>query len=234
MARIPRVVVPGIPHHIVQRGNRRQRVFFCEEDFRFFIRLLKKYSQEFGLTIWAYCLMLNHFHLLAIPLEASSLSEIMAVVNQKYALAVNLREDWRGSLWQGRFYSCPLDHPHSIATARYIERNPVRAGIVERPDDYPWSSARAHFDGASDSLVGPSPITEEIWDWKSFISIEDDEETLKLIRKNTKTGRPVGAEAFVDEMEKLTNRILKLKKPGPKPKNCSRAEAEACGSEFGD
>ena len=219
MPRIPRVVIPGIPHHVIQRGNRRQQVFFCDEDRLYYLRLLKKYGDLLGLTIWIYCLMTNHLHLVVIPKTEQCLSEVMAIVNRKYALRINLREDWSGCLWQSRFYSCPLDHPHTIASARYIERNPVRAKIVERPEDFRWSSAKAHADKTRDFLVGPCPLTEEISDWKSFINQEDPPEMIKQIRKNLITGRPLGDDAFIEKLEKITGRIFKREKPGPKPKS---------------
>jgi putative transposase len=128
--RIARVVIPGIPHHVVQRGNRRQKVFFNDEDRVYYLRLLKKYGDKAGLSFWAYCLMPNHVHMIAVPKTSDSLAEAMAAANWRYALAVNFREDWRGCLWQGRFYSCPLDQPHLIAAARYIERNPVRSAML--------------------------------------------------------------------------------------------------------
>lgn len=214
MPRINRIVIPGIPHHVVQRGNRRQRVFFCDEDRVYYLGLLKKYGAMHGLLFWVYCLMKNHLHLIAVPREESSLSEVMARVNWKYALRINLREDWKGHLWQDRFYSCPLDHPHLIASARYIERNPVRAKIVGRAEDYPWSSARAHVEKAADPLIEESPLVEEIGDWKSFVNEEESEESLKCLRKHLATGRPLGDDAFIERLERMTGRVLKIQKAG--------------------
>lgn len=216
MPRIPRVVIPGIPHHVVQRGNRRQRVFFGDEDRIYYLGLLKKYCHLSGLVIWVYCLMRNHLHLIIVPKTESCLSEVMAIVNRKYALRINLREDWSGCLWQSRFYSCPLDTPHTIASARYIEQNPVRAKIVAHPEDYPWSSARAHVEHSFDPLIEPSPLIEEITDWKAFIHAEGPPETVKRIRRNSVTGRPLGDDAFIDKLEKLTGRKLRKEKTGPK------------------
>jgi putative transposase len=140
----------------------------------------------------------------------------MAKANWKFALAINLRQDWRGCLWQGRFYSCPLDYPHLLVAARYIERNPVRAGMTERPGDYPWSSARAHIQKTTDALIVESPLAEEIEDWESFISQNDSEETIKRLRRHLVTGRPLGDEKFVERLEKITGRSLKKQKTGPK------------------
>ncbi len=218
MSRIPRIVIPGIPHHIVQRGNRRQQVFFCDEDRIYYLRLSKKYSVLLGLAIWVYCLMSNHLHLIGVPKTEKCLSEVMAIVNRKYAQRINLREDWSGCLWQNRFYSCPLDHPHTIASARYIERNPVRAKIVEHPEDYLWSSARAHVGDAIDPLIAPSPLTEEIQDWRAFINEDDSPDVIKRLRKNIVTGRPLGDDAFIEGLEKMTGRVLRKERVGRKPK----------------
>ncbi len=233
MSRIPRVIIPGVPHHIIQRGNRRQQVFFSDEDRLYYLRLLKKYAGLFGLAIWVYCLMTNHFHLIGVPKTEECLSKVMAIVNRKYALRVNLREDWTGCLWQSRFYSCPLDNPHTNASARYIERNPVRAGIVDGPEAYPWSSAKAHAENATDFLISPSPLTDEIPDWKSFINQEDDPEIVTRIRTNMVTGRPLGDDSFIDKLERLTGRALRKEKPGPKPQDAPADLLKVFG-EFGD
>ena len=235
MSRIARIVIPGIPHHIVQRGNRRQTVFFCDEDRIYYLGLLKKAGDKAGLAFWAYCLMRNHLHLIGVPKTENSLAVTMASANWKYSLTINFREDWRGCLWQGRFYSCPLDHPHLIASARYIERNPVRAKIVENPEDFPWSSARAHIGGTVDALIEASPLTEEIRDWRSFINQEESEETIKGIRRNLVTGRPLGDEAFIERLEKMTGRVLKKQKTGPKRRRDNSEDAPQLEkSEFSD
>jgi putative transposase len=235
VSRIARVVIPGIPHHIVQRGNRRQKVFFSDEDRIYFLGLLKKAGEKAGLVFWAYCLMGNHFHLIGVPMSENSLAITMATANWKYALTINFREDWKGCLWQGRYYSYPLDHPHLIASARYIERNPVRAKIVEHPEDFPWSSARAHIERTFDNLIETSPLTDEIKDWKSFINQNESEETIKRIRRHLHTGRPMGDEAFIRRLEAQTGRVLAKLKTGPKPR---KADSEMGGQsnirEFSD
>ena len=221
MSRIARVVIPGIPHHIVQRGNRRQTVFFNDQDRIYYLRLLKKYGLQAGLEYWAYCLMPNHVHLVAIPNSADSLAEVMAAVNRKYAVAVNLRQDWRGCLWQGRFYSCPLDRPHLLAAARYIERNPVRAGMVEYAGDFFWSSAKAHIEGKPDELIAESPLSAEVGDWAAFLCQDETDEEIKRIRKHLVTGRPLGDEEFIVRLERLTGRNLRKQKTEPKSRPAS-------------
>jgi putative transposase len=216
MPRIARVIVPGIPYHIVQRGNRRQRVFFGDEDYSFYLHLLKKHGDEAGVQFWAYCLMPNHVHLIAVPDKAESLGKAMSVADRKYAQATNLKHYWTGSLWQGRFYSCPLDHPHLLAAARYVERNPVRARLVSFPSEYTWSSAYAHIHNSYDPLISDSILKEEIEDWAAFVGQEESEETLNKLREYTSTGRPLGDAEFVERLENITGRRLEKQKAGRK------------------
>ncbi|MDD5072648.1 MAG: transposase [Candidatus Omnitrophica bacterium] len=215
MGRIARVVAPGYPHHIVQRGSRSQRVFFSNADRRFYLRLLKKCAAKTGVEFWAYCLMDNHVHLVAIPKNEESLALCFGETHRKYALAINTRNEWKGHLWQSRFNSYPLEGRYLYATMRYVERNPVRAGIVEKAEDYLWSSARAHVFKAGDALLSGSFLDSEITDWGSFLT-EDDENNKQLLRKHARTCRPMGSEAFLIELEDKTGRALRKRKPGPK------------------
>jgi putative transposase len=217
MSRLPRVVVPGYPHHIVQRGNRRQTVFFQDQDRRFYLHLLRKYGSDAGITFWAYCLMGNHVHLIAVPRNVDSFSKGLGKAHWKYTMSVNLREDWRGFLWQGRFFSCPLDEHHLITATKYILFNPVRAAIVKRPDEYHWSSARAHLKEADDPLISDGDLSAEIVNWRSFLSVPPLESDMESIREHTKTGRPLGGEAFVRKLEAITGRTLWPQRRGPKP-----------------
>jgi len=154
MARIARVVAPGIPHHITQRGNRRQDTVFCVEDFQAYLVLLREWCGHWKVEIWAYCRMPNHVHLIAVPTSEDALQRAIGEADRRYTRRVNFREGWRGHLWQGRFASCPLDEPHTLAAARYIEQNPVRAGLAATPWDYPWSSVAAHVAGMGDRRAG--------------------------------------------------------------------------------
>jgi putative transposase len=217
MSRLPRVVVPGYPHHIVQRGNRRQQVFFRDQDRRLYLRLLGKYGTAAGIAFWAYCLMDNHVHLIAVPKHVDSFSKGLGKAHWKYTMTINLREDWRGFLWQGRFFSCPLDQPQLLMATKYALFNPVRAGLVEKPEDYRWSSARAHLGEAGDTLISGGDLNAEIVNWRGFLSVSPSESDLKPIRDHTNTGRPLGTETFIHQLEMITGRVLRPQKRGPKP-----------------
>ena len=218
MARIARVVGPGIPHHITQRGNRRQQTFFGEEDFREYISLMGEWCKEYGTEVWAYCLMSNHVHLIVVPESEDGLRKGIGEAHRRYTRRVNFREGWRGHLWQGRFSSFPLEENYLLAAVRYVERNPVRAGVVERAWEYPWSSALAYVEGRDDSLVRVSPLLQMVGDWKTFLMDWDPEEEIKEIRRHERTGRPLGKDGFVIGLEKALDRALRYKKTGPKGK----------------
>ncbi|MFC2082520.1 transposase [Candidatus Bipolaricaulota bacterium] len=215
MARIARVVVPGIAHHVVQRGVRRMDVFFSAEDREEYIHQLHEQGERFGVRYLAWCLMTNHVHLIAIPESQSGLAQGIGEAHRRYTRYINFREGWRGYLFQGRFHSCPLDGSYLLAAIRYVLRNPVRAGIVIQPWDYEWSSARWLIGMSnSDPLAAASPALDDTTDWRAFLSmseIEGDE-----IRKRTRTGRPLGSDRFLERLELLTGRLLRPMKPGPK------------------
>jgi putative transposase len=218
MARMARVVIPNIPHHVTQRGNRSQKVFFSDKDKVFYLTLLKKYAKETGLSFWAYCLMDNHVHLIVVPEKEGSLAKGIGDTHKYYTRMVNFRENWRGYLWQGRFSSFPLDEKHLYAAIRYVERNPVRAGLVKRAEDYKFSSANAHVYKVKDALLSDNFLIKEIKDWGAFLADGDNEKDINRFRKHARIGRPLGQEEFVEKLEKITGRALKPKKPGRKKK----------------
>jgi len=219
MARMARIVIPNIPHHITQRGNRSQKVFFSDKDKVSYLNLLHKHAQDAGLSLWAYCLMDNHVHLIAVPEKEDSLAKGIGGTHKYYTRMINFRENWRGYLWQGRFSSFPLDERYLYAAIRYIERNPVRAGIVKRAQDYEFSSAKAHVYKTKDSLLSGNFIIEEIKDWKAFLAGQDQDQDIKLLKKHARVGRPLGKEGFIEKLEKITGRILRPRKPGRKKGN---------------
>jgi len=220
MARLARVVVPGCPHHVTQRGNRRQPTFFSDADYGAYVALMAECCAKHGLAMWAWCLMPNHVHLVAVPETAATLSRALAEAHRRYTRLVNFREGWRGYLWQGRFASCPMDGPYALAAARYVERNPVRAGLVRQAWDWPWSSAAAHVAGRGDALVkAGGPLVAEVNDWRQFLRGEADAAVVEALRRHGRTGRPLGSLEFVLETEAQLGRPLRRQRPGPRPKD---------------
>jgi putative transposase len=218
MARMARLVVPGIPHHITQRGNRRQETFFHEDDYHFYISNLAEWCRRCSVEIWAYCLMPNHVHLIAVPSSPDGLRRAIGETHKRYSARINGREGWRGHLWQGRFASYPLDEPYLLAATRYIEMNPVRARLVPSPEKYPWSSARAHLTGGDDLLVRGPPFLDIVGNWKNFLSGPISQEQQSSLKRHEKNGRPLGSSRFIHILEQTLDRNLQLKKPGPKPR----------------
>ncbi len=216
MARLARVVVPGMPHLITQRGNRRQTTFFCDEDYLAYRELMAHWCAEHQVQIWAYCLMPNHVHLIAVPKTADGLCRAIGEAHRRYTRRVNSREDWRGHLWQGRFASFVMDKPYLLAAARYVELNPVRAGLAASARGYRWSSARAHLKGKDDPLVRVSPLLAMASNWRQLLSGVVRDEELRQFRQHERTGRVLGDEKFQKRLEKKLGRILRRQKPGPK------------------
>jgi putative transposase len=161
MARLARLVIPGLPHHVTQRGNRRQPTFFNDGDYAAYLELMGEWCRENGVEIWSYCLMPNHAHLIAVPSSEDGLRWAIGEAHRRYTRRINFREKWRGYLWQGRFASFVMDEPHLLAAARYVELNPVRAQLVAYAGDWRWSSARAHLSGRDDGLVKVSPVGDD-------------------------------------------------------------------------
>jgi putative transposase len=203
-----------MPHHITQRGNRRQQTFFCDDDYAAYLELMGDWCGEQSVQIWAYCLMPNHIHLVAVPSSEEGLRRAVGEAHRRYTRRINFRQKWRGYLWQGRFASFVMDEPYLAAAARYVELNPLRAHLVESPADWPWSSARAHLAGRDDTLVKASPLLAIIADWNTFLQSAMPEQEVEAIRRHGRTGRPLGDEAFLDRLESTTGRVLKPQKAG--------------------
>ncbi len=211
MPRMARVVVAGIPHHITQRGNRREDVFFCDDDRQRYLQLLLEYSAKHELETLAYCLMTNHVHLVCVPEREESLSLVLKPLDMRYAQHVNWTHKISGRLWQGRFYSCVLDEDHLWAAIRYVERNPVRARIVRKAENYVWSSAATHCGLRSDPVLSPLPkgCPVEPLGWSAWLAEGDDEKMLTTLRLHTRTGRPAGGKRFMTELELRIGRKLR-------------------------
>ncbi|MFH1023299.1 MAG: transposase [Planctomycetota bacterium] len=216
MARLARVVIPGIPHHITQRGTRRQKVFFSEDDYRHYLIGLGEAADRFGVIVWAWCLMPNHMHGVVVPKTENSLALCFGRVHTQYTRRVNFRKGWRGFLWQGRFASSPLDEAHAWHAVRYVERNPVRAKLVKKAEEYPWSSAGFHAGlRKEDPLVKSMEWTAGMADdWRRHLRMTDDEGAMRRLREETMSGRPAGDSTFVGRMEKALGRVLTRGQPG--------------------
>ena len=215
------MVIPGMPHHVTQRGNRRQQTFFNDGDYAAYVDLMADWCREEGVEIWGYCLMPNHVHLIAVPRAEQSLRRAIGEAHRRYTRRINFREKWRGYLWQGRFASFVMDEPYLLAAARYVELNPARAGLAAAAD-WPWSSARAHLSARDDRLVKVAPLLAMVGDWKAFLNSAMPEEELRDLREHGRTGRPLGSPTFLDRLESIVGRVLRLNKGGrpsrlPKP-----------------
>lgn len=171
MPRTARTVVSDAPHHVIQRGNRRQRVFFGASDYRAYLAVAAEEFSAAGVEVWAYCLMPNHVHLIVRPSRPEGLARAVGRTHLRYTRRINAREGWTGFLWQGRFASFAMRETHLHRCVRYIGLNPVRAGLVTHAADWPWSSVRALLGGPADPLTTPGPLLERLG--QDLVSIFD-------------------------------------------------------------
>ena len=217
MARIARLVVPGLPHHVTQRGNRRGTTFFEDADYRLYLDLLSASAAKADVEVWAYCLMPNHVHVILTPADPDGLRRVFADLHRRYTARINARCHWTGHLWQGRFGSVVMDEAHLIAAARYVSLNPVRARLAASAEDWAWSSVRAHLAGQDDRVVKVGPLLDRIGDFGDFLGEPFDEAALFApLRRSETTGRPLGAAEWVADLERASGRILAPRKRGPK------------------
>ncbi len=218
MPRQARTVFGGVPHHITQRGNRREDVFFDDQDRAVYLTWLAEYCQEFEVEVLAYCLMSNHIHLVAVPANEDGLQRVLKPLHMRYAQRINRARGWTGHLWQGRFFSSPLDDDYLWAAVRYVERNPVRAGMVRRAQDYAWSSAAAHCGRATSPLLNLESIWQRSFsvmtDWSAWLAQGDEEEELRVVRRNIDKGLPCGSDEFVKALGRQIGRPLEFRPRG--------------------
>jgi putative transposase len=219
MARIARLVVPGIPHHVTQRGNRRERTFFGDDDYRLYRALLADAAARAGAEIWAYCLMPNHVHIILTPSDPDGLRRTLADLHRRYTAHINARNRWTGHLWQGRFGSVAMDEAHLFTAARYVSFNPVRARLTARAEDWPWSSVRAHLAGRDDGVVKVAPLLERIGDFAAFLDHPVMEDAYKALRRSETIGRPLGTAEWIESLERDHARSLAPRKRGRKPRD---------------
>jgi len=213
MPRVGRIVIPGCPHHITQRGNNRQDVFFVDDDRIRYLEILADQAQRFGLTVDGYCLMTNHIHLIATPRRRESLAKAVGRTHWLYTQQINRLHARSGHLWQNRFHSCALDDEHFWTAMIYVERNPVRAKLVRRAWRYRWSSAAAHCGGKDASglldLAAWSKLLPREGSWRQSVGKATDAEAVRRLRTWTHRGRPLGSDSFVSKLERAVGRRLR-------------------------
>jgi len=227
MARLARIVVPGLPHHVTQRGNRRMPVFFEDGDYELYRDLLAESAQKARVEIWCYCLMPNHVHVVVTPSDEDGLRRTFAETHRRYTGFINARLRVTGHLWQGRFGSVVMDEDHLYHAVRYVSLNPVRAGLVKRAQDWQWSSVGAHMAGRSDGLVAVEPVLQRYGDFNRYLGKPGDDagaytmlrRAYTMLRQSETTGRPLGGTDWLEALEKQTGRTLKAQKRGPKQSN---------------
>ena len=224
MPRYARVVFPDVPHHVTQRGNNKQQVFFSRGDGIRYLDLLRAHAIRQRVEIVAYCLMPNHIHLVLVPAIANSLHALLKPVHGQFAQRINRMRTQTGHLWQGRYFSSPLDSNYLINAVRYVELNPVRAKMVARAEDYMWSSAAAHCGLTKDPVVERTPQLQElagIEDWSEWLAEGLAADVLIEMRRNATQNLPCGSEEFVRRLEEVAGRQLRYRAAGgqrkPKP-----------------
>jgi len=223
MPRRSRVVIPDCPHHITQRGNNRRDVFFSNADRDTYLKLLQQHCSAFGVSVLGYCLMTNHVHIIATPQREISLANAFGRTHNDYSRWLNVSRGESGHLWQSRFYSCPLEQPHLWAALAYVERNPVRAGMVAAAAEWPWSSAAAHLNLPRAHQWLPMQAWQENWSpetWQIALAQGLDEASFRArLAEATRTGRPLGDDVFLEVCERTCGTPLRPQKRGPKAKS---------------
>ncbi len=217
MARLARVVIPGHPHHVTQRGNGRARTFFGEADYALYRDLLAEHCRAADVAVWAWCLMPNHVHLILVPSDADGLRRALAPLHRRYAGIIHARRKRTGHFWQGRFGAVAMDEAHLAAALAYVSLNPVRARLVKRAQDWRWSSTRAHLRGRDDGLTALAPIRERWPRFADLIAAAPPAELFDRLRAAQSIGRPLGDSRFLARAERATRRCLRPQKRGPKP-----------------
>ena len=218
MPRLARTVFAGVPHHITQRGNRREDVFYAEQDYQIYLEWLHHYSRQHHLEILAYCLMTNHIHLVAVPDNENSLQQVLKPLHMRYAQRINRMRKWKGHFWQGRYFSSPLDEHYMWVAIRYVELNPVRARMVKKAEHYRWSSAASHCGLVNDHVLSNrarwNRLSGQFDDWSDWLAEGDEQNELTLVRRNIEKGLPCGSDRFVANLEKMSGRLLLFRAQG--------------------
>ena len=227
MARLARIVIPQVAHHVTQRGNRRLPVFFSDDDRIAYLALLADAAKDSGTACLAWCLMDNHVHLILVPTAEDGLRAMLGEAHRRYTRRINFREGWRGHLFQARFASFPMDDAHLMAAVRYVELNPVAAGLVDRADAWRWSSARSHLAGkrvVGDPLTDVAALGDHVRNWRAMLrhGLEASElgaageGVAEAIEARLRTGRPLAAADWIAAQEMVLARPLAARRAGRK------------------
>lgn len=223
MARLPRFAVPGQPQHVIQRGNNRQEIFCSEQDYRFYLEKLKQSADKHGCVIHAHVLMTNHVHMLVTPESEHSIGKMMQMLGRYYVQYYNYCYQRTGTLWEGRYKATLIDSAQYLLTCmRYIELNPVRAGMIEHPSDYPWSSYRSNALGYENSLITPheeylklgSAPDERQSAYRQLFIARIQDKTLDEIRSATNKAWVLGNDRFKHRIQTQLDRRLEPKARG--------------------
>ena len=217
MARLPRFIIPGFPHHITQRGNGRAQTFFSDEDYALYRALLAEHCAAQGVAVWSWVLMPNHVHLILVPSHEDSLRAALSRVHRAYAGHVHARAQRTGHFWQGRFGCVAMDEAHLMAAIPYVALNPVRARLVKQAAQWTWSSVHAHLDpGLDDGLTDTAPVRDRVEDFAGLLRAGEDEALSMALRRAESIGRPLGDDAFMDWIEARLTRQARPAKRGPR------------------
>jgi putative transposase len=217
MTRYARIVVPGAPHHVTQRGNRREPIFFENGDQEVYRDLLAEQTAKYRVAVWAWCLMPNHVHLILTACDEKGLGRAVGEAHRRYTNFINARGRWSGHLFQSRFSSVAMDESHLISAVRYVSLNPVRARLAIRAQDWPWSSVRAHLTGVDDELVSVRPVLDRVDRFADLLIDDPDERAFQALRESEGSGRPLGNADFIAGLEQLLGRPVARRAPGRKP-----------------
>lgn len=215
-----RIVVPGLPHHVTQRGNRGDTVFFCDDDYALYRDLLAERCRKAGVACWGYCLMPNHVHLILVPAHPDGLARALGETHRRYTGFVNARARQTGHLFQSRFGSVAMDEDHLLAAVRYVSLNPVRARLVRRARDWRWSSVRAHLAGKDDALVTVRPLLDRVAHLGDLVATRSGEvspQEFVALRAAETIGRPLGDDAFLTHIGQRLGRPVRPAKRGSRP-----------------
>lgn len=208
---------PGLPHHVTQRGNHREPVFFCDGDYAAYLSLLHEHTTKYAVDVVAYCLMPNHVHHIVVPSSPDGMHLLFKRVHGCHAQRINRMRSQRGHLWQGRYFSSPMDSTYFINAVRYVELNPVRARMTDRAEKYPWSSAAAHCRIRGDLVVDAIPrsrLFAGIADWSHWLAQGVADEFVNTLRRNGSQNLPCGSAEFVAQLESASGRRLQFRPHG--------------------